>query len=62
MEPDGTICLYGYRSGFEVMYESVICRIRPVDGYLGGQVLSTEIYPVYYMHEDPSITLLSFDQ
>ena len=62
MEPDGTICLYGYRSGFEVMYESVICRIRPVDGYLGGQVISTEICPVYYMHEDPSITLLSFDQ
>lgn len=62
MEPDGTICLYGYRSGFEVLYESVICRIRPVDGYLGGQVVSTEIFPVIYMDDDPSIILLSFDQ
>ena len=62
MEPDGTICLYGYRSGFEVMYESVICLIRPVDGYLGGQVVSTEVFPVIYMDDDPSIILLSYHQ
>ena len=60
-EPDGTICLYGYRSGFEVMYESVICRIRPVDGYLGGQVVSTEVFPVYYIHNGPSIILAPID-
>ena len=61
MEPDGIVCLYGYRSGFEVLYEDVICRIRPVDGYLGGRVESTEIFPVFYANNDPSIILAPID-
>lgn len=57
MEPDGTVCLYGYISGFELLYKGVICRICPTDGYLGGQVVSTEFFPVYYVHNDPTIVL-----
>ena len=48
-EADGTITLYGYISGFELLYEDVICRIRPGEGYLGGQVVSAEISPAQIM-------------
>lgn len=44
-EKDGAVTLYGYVSGFEMRYCDVICRIRPVEGFLGGQLVSAEIFP-----------------
>ena len=54
-EPDGTICLYGRMSGFELLYCVVTCRIRLVDGYLGGQLVSAEMYPAIDVANDPAL-------
>ena len=55
LEPDGTICLYGRMSGFEMIYCVVVCRIRPVEGYLGGQLVSSEIFPAVDVANDPAL-------
>lgn len=55
-EADGTIALYGYVSGFELLYEDVICRIHPAEGYLGGQVLNAKIYLTELMNKSPAAT------
>ena len=58
-EADGTICLYGYIDGFELLGFDVICRIHPVDGYLGGQVDSTEIFACIVTDES-SVSFVPF--
>lgn len=55
-ELDGTITLYGYISGFEMLYCDVVCCIRPVEGHLGGQVVSTEICPSQRIANGSTIT------
>ena len=55
-EKDGTITLYGYVSGFEMMHCGVVCRVRPGEGYLGGQVVSAKIYPAQIMDQPPAAT------
>lgn len=44
VEPDGTICIYG-RAGWSEAAYSVICCLRPAEGFLGYRIESTEIYP-----------------
>ena len=54
-EPDGAICLYG-RAGLRVGLNTVICRVRPTEGFLGYRIESTEIYSGKYVTNDSSIT------
>lgn len=54
-EPDGTVCLYG-RVGWSEAAYSVICRLRPVEGFLGYRIESTEICPVMNVTDDPAVT------
>ncbi len=52
---DGTVCLYG-RAGTGESFDPVVCRVRPVEGFLGGQVIDTEIYRTENVANDPAIT------
>ena len=56
MEPDGTVCLYGYISRYGLC-DDAVCHIRPADGYLGGCVESTDVFHVFYADNDPAVTL-----
>ena len=54
-ELDGTLCLYG-RAGWSEAAYSVICRVRPTEGFLGYRIESTELYNAKDTTNDPAIT------
>lgn len=57
-EADGTLCLYG-QAGWSEAAVSLICRVRPAEGFLGYRIESTEICPMENAMDDLAITFAS---